>query len=432
MVPKTDNFSHEREAALTKIKEKNDSVGTKNLVYKSKTAETQQVYRIPVKYLIFNQYNGRIGTYVQQEEKIYGPIDATTEAGEKIIMEFLWDSKVDRNKTTKKSLKIQGQIEPGIVTRDGVIIDGNRRCMLLKKLAEENNDLDVYFNAVILDDTLQSDPTAIRQLETMFQMGVDAKVDYNPIEKYLKTRELMNDGFSDEKIAELMGVKKTDPKKFMHILELMDEYLESIDADYIGMYRILDEFKVEGALVDLSNFVKKHERGSSGKDWEPDASDIDDFKQVYFSALRTGMDSKDLRILDKLFNYRARWEAISGRYLDRVDEISEGESSFNQLRQDNPDEHPMILIRSKEKEYRNNTRNDSQKIVDEANYQVSLETEKEMPEKLLRKALEALQGINTKQESFRGDGLKDLCNSIGAITSQLSEVLSHKSSSESQ
>lgn len=41
-----------------------------------------------------------------------------------------------------------------------------------------------YFLAIILpDDAEEKD---IQQLETIYQMGEDDKLDYNPIEKYLK------------------------------------------------------------------------------------------------------------------------------------------------------------------------------------------------------------------------------------------------------
>ncbi|MDA6854677.1 hypothetical protein OSL50_26375, partial [Escherichia coli] len=54
--------------------------------------------------------------------------------GDKAIIEkFLYDSKVDRNKTTMESLLKNGQQRYGIVTSDGTIVDGNRRAMLLYK-----------------------------------------------------------------------------------------------------------------------------------------------------------------------------------------------------------------------------------------------------------------------------------------------------------
>ena len=121
-----------------KLKEltKNEPYASKEMTYKNRT-EKRAVYEISVDYLVFNQYNGRIGTCVKTHEKQYGPIDSSTKQGEKIIVDFLWESKKKRNKETEKDIKDKGQLEYGIVTRDGVVIDGNRRCMILKRLAKD-------------------------------------------------------------------------------------------------------------------------------------------------------------------------------------------------------------------------------------------------------------------------------------------------------
>ena len=90
-----------------------------------------------------------------------------------------------------------GQQRYGIVTADGIIIDGNRRAMLLNRLFNTHEKLGFtyaqvehcrYFLAIILPD--DAEERDIQQLETIYQMGEDDKLDYNPIEKYLKCKEL--------------------------------------------------------------------------------------------------------------------------------------------------------------------------------------------------------------------------------------------------
>ena len=75
-----------------------NSVGSKRIIYKGEKKDLT-AYAIPVEALIFNQYNGRIGTWVKTYEKLNGTtIDASTEEGEKTIIDFLWKSKIERNK----------------------------------------------------------------------------------------------------------------------------------------------------------------------------------------------------------------------------------------------------------------------------------------------------------------------------------------------
>ena len=53
------------------------------------------------------------------------------------------------------------------------------------------------------------DAVDIQQLETIYQMGEDEKLDYNPIEKYLKCKELQRLGFTNKEISEFMSEKES-------------------------------------------------------------------------------------------------------------------------------------------------------------------------------------------------------------------------------
>ncbi len=111
-----------REQNLKRLTEESAPYSHKELTYKSNTRKLP-VFEIPVEYLIFNQYNGRIGTYVKTHQRQFGPIDASTAEGEEIIVKFLWNSKINRNKETLKDIQKNGQLEYDIVTRVGVVVD---------------------------------------------------------------------------------------------------------------------------------------------------------------------------------------------------------------------------------------------------------------------------------------------------------------------
>ena len=76
-------------------------------------------------------------------------------------------------------------------------------------------------------------------------MGEDDKLDYNPIEKYLKCKELKRLGLTEENIAEFMVEKPSQIRKWLSILKLMEEYLQ--EYDYDGIYTRLK--KTEGPFV---------------------------------------------------------------------------------------------------------------------------------------------------------------------------------------
>ena len=192
------------------------------------------VYRIPLSLLIYNKYNGRIVMEVKSYERQYRTLDAERDVDRKIIEDFLYYSKEDRNEKTMESLLRLTQQKHGIVTDDGVIIDGNRRARLLNKLYHEREELGFtfqevehcqYFLAIILPE--KGEEKDLQQLETIYQMGEDAKLDYNPIGKYLKCSDLKRVGFSNKDISEFMGEKESQIADRLAILELMEDFLDT-------------------------------------------------------------------------------------------------------------------------------------------------------------------------------------------------------------
>ena len=162
---------------------------------------TFDAYEIPLEYLVYNPYNGRIGSVVKYYERQNHQIDPEDPQDKLLIEKFLWESKPDANKKTKERLLKEHQEKHGIVTADGIIIDGNRRASLLNNIMADG-DIPFnekshcqYFVAIILPE--DADRKEILALETTYQMGEDAKVDYNPIEKYLKCADLKGEGFHE-------------------------------------------------------------------------------------------------------------------------------------------------------------------------------------------------------------------------------------------
>ncbi len=209
------------------------------------------VWEIPMECLIYNQYNGRIGSVVKSYEKQNHKLNPELTDDAALIEKFLWQSKADKNEKTMGSLRQVGQLKFGIVTSDGVIVDGNRRVSLMNRIlsdaraTQEEKNRCKFFRAVILPENATKKD--ILQLETSFQMGEDEKVDYNPIEKYLKCKDLEDAGFTRDEIANFMGIKKKDIDTNLEILSLMDEYLSFYEYD--GIYTM-----AEGQ----ENFLDKH------------------------------------------------------------------------------------------------------------------------------------------------------------------------------
>ena len=142
------------------------------------------VYRIRLDKLFYNDQNDRISTWIS-EYKMNNNISkidySDKESYNKIIHEFITKSNHDAMKKTQQNIEAIGQIEAGVVLADGRI-DGNRRFTCLRNI-QEKNQKEQYFEAVILDYSIEHNEKQIKMLELMLQHGVDEKVGYSPIER---------------------------------------------------------------------------------------------------------------------------------------------------------------------------------------------------------------------------------------------------------
>ena len=402
------------------------------LRYKGATRE-EIVWRIPLDYLIYNKYNGRIGSDVLSYEKQNGKLNAELDSDREIIEKFLFESKVDRNKATMASLLENGQQKYGIVTSDGIIVDGNRRAMLLNRLFHERENLGYtyaqveqcqYFLAIILPD--DAEERDIQQLETIYQMGEDEKLDYNPIEKYLKCKELKRLGFSDEDIAGFMSEKTGQIRDWLKILTLMDEYLQ--EYDYDGIYTRLE--KTEGPFVDLANYLDSYtKRGANVRnvDWVYTDSDISDLKLVCFDYIRARYEGKEFRDIAKtgkdgsIFFFKDLWEDFLKKHQENT---PTDEETVEELRQRCPGEDLSLLLKQRDSTWIEQAKGHLKGNLSRSSRRLEDKRDASKPADLIERALSALQSVDCEQSSFTEDShIEEMIKEISKITWKMKKIL---------
>jgi len=397
------------------------------------------VYKIPLKYLVYNKYNGRIGSAVKSFEKQYRELDLENEKDKKRIEEYLWLSKVPRNKTTMKSLAEDGQQRYGIVTNDGIIIDGNRRACLLNRIYnsrdEYKGDVDhcQYFIAVILPKNATK--KEILKLETSYQMGEDEKLDYNPIEKYIKCDDLIYEGFSIGDIAKMMGESKKQIEEWLSIFEIMKKYLDYLEYD--GIYTCLD--KREGQFVDINNYLKKYAERKQNANWSYEDDDIADLETVCFDYIRAQYEGKDFRNIAKtgrdenssIFCNKKIWDLFVNRHFDELEKISE--ESPDQFRKKNPEYELTRLYEERDKKWKNDSFNVLENNLRYSSRKLDDIRESKEPLKLLKKAKDCLEFIDTDVESFYSDeNALNLIKEINKITWEFKQIIKYKGRSKNE
>ena len=279
------------EEKIEKIKE-GGPIASYPLYYKGEKRNLG-VYEVPTELLRFNYVNGRIGTEVREFEVISGanldqlPIDEIND----MIHNWIWKKSEGENKKTLRDIRDKRQIIPGVITRDGIVVDGNRRFMIARKLNEEG--LNRQFLTVILDDTYEDggdNELQIKKLETEIQLGQDEKVKYGAIEPYIKIMdfvdkyiEVKSPKMKYEELARLMGIKDEKTVKMKYrIGKIMLEFL-----DYIGFPDMFSRLQnTEDLFIQLEKIYRlyKNEKGSAG--WNFNNNDIEDYKTCGFELIR--------------------------------------------------------------------------------------------------------------------------------------------------
>jgi hypothetical protein len=391
--------------------------------------EPMDIYKIPLEYLIYNKYNGRILSRTKSIERQQQLIDAESAEGSKLIADLLYASKPKKNDETLISLEKYGQEKVGIITKDGTIIDGNRRAMLLNRITKYDT-----FKTVILPIEFDGDPIAIEKFETKYQLGEERKLDYNPTEIYLKIQRLylqlsgqnrypndndIKNGIKVDKgaikkIYEWVGNYKTisserDIEYTLEVMNVMEEYLDYMQ--YNGIYTALDDR--EEQFRDLASWLKSFYGESSVKPFDGYSdSNVNDLETCAFELIRIKLKNEKFRYLGRgqrpnhFFGNKDLWKSFFDTHTDIIDSYVE---------------NPIDLNTKDIEKHLNGRDNDlkeaiGQDLIDnvDLHYQrLRNRQSQDEPVKLLNKAIDSVDSINVNSKNFGNPEVQDLLNKLG-------------------
>ena len=350
------------------------------------------VYRIPIKLLIYNIRNGRFGAELLEKEKELkrklnplDPGDAT------IIQNILLTQNELETEILKEDLRQKGQTDPGIITFDGAVINANRRMAILSVLFLDTSESKYsYLRVGRLPQGV--DETDLWRIEAGLQFGKDFRLQYGGVNELLKLREGEKQNLKPKDISvALMG--RYSPKKVeekLEILKLIDSYLEFIGKPR-EYYRIQEERDLEKFNSLQSNVVtpllRKHKKAKT---------DIAKFIAIAFAVTaKTDLRHWDIRDLRKI--------ALNARASKELFKIFPARS---------PSKISVFKIAP---EMLKETFTTSQEIVKD-------QEEGGKPEKLLRKALSAIDSINPRNIKLKEPSAIELLKSIISKISQLQKA----------
>jgi len=348
------------------------------------------VFRLQTKLLIFNVGNGRFAAELMAEEKRLGrTLDTTKPEDIKIISRLLLEQNLDETKILKEDLKKNGQLEPGIITFDGAVINANRRMAIFQVLHQETGEERFeYLNVHRLPRGV--DEKDLWKIEAKLQFGRDFRLEYGPVNELLKIRAGKQSGLSEKQISEALAGRHSekDVIEKLEILKLIDSYLHSIKKP--GEYKIIQEERVVEMFNSLQGLVVSALRKGAHK------SEIPKMTEIAFAMIKSEKG-------------HTHWEI---RKLRRIAELDQARNALYKVY-----------------DHRGKLTTDSSALKDAfdgADVIVEAQKDKGRPEKLANTALSNLQQIDAKHESVKTTDFKKLIAAIQVEIDRLSGARSKK------
>ena len=156
------------------------------------------VYRLPINLLSFNIRNGRFAAELRaKEQQLKHPLDPHDADDKEELKKLLLELDEQATSLLKADLEKVGQTDPGIITADGSVINGNRRMAVLLALHEDDSSGKYeYLEVQVLPPDVS--PKDLWRIEAGLQLSRDKRLDYGPINDLLKIREGLDSGLTFE------------------------------------------------------------------------------------------------------------------------------------------------------------------------------------------------------------------------------------------
>lgn len=212
-------------------------------------------YSFPIKELLcYNVSNGRLAMDMREWEKVNGrKLDATTKEDSEIVREMLLN--LDKNETIllKEDIRKKNQMEPGVITHDGFVINGNRRMAVLEELhSEEATGKWLCLEAVRLPLTITEKD--IWKIEAGLQLSKDKIAEYHPVNILLKIKQGIDAKLSIEEIAAAMyGRTRDEIKESLDRLILINNFLGFFGQ--LGNYGLIRKFRLHEYFIDIQKHI---------------------------------------------------------------------------------------------------------------------------------------------------------------------------------
>jgi hypothetical protein len=278
------NDQYRKEQIIKCLLDYKESKQTKTLTLPYKDRErTFEVIRIDPKVLLLNPHNSRLSAQLEDHpQRAIVLDDSRSEAAQEILSNLLKNT--PEFQELKRELKELGQREPGLISRSGLLINGNTRVVALRDLAASGVDV-----AVLPED---ADDRVFLDLEMSLQMTKLTHQDYTFTNQLLLMQKYHNE-VRDEKLLALkmnwLRSGKTKVEQHMRYLNLINE-VRSLTTPPIRY----QEFDLKSEHI--RNLVETYESTKTIS-----IKDANNMKWTRITAMFLGVNKDQTRAIDEDF-----------------------------------------------------------------------------------------------------------------------------------
>lgn len=182
---------------------------------------TLPIIRLPLSVPVLNTKSFRIApALLDHPDAELVANDPDSDRAQKVVADLVRSGHSNASEL-RNSLHEQGQAEPGVITRSGVLINANTRCILMRDLlAEGRLPVDSIKVAVLPDDVT---PSELYDLEAVLQKQPDLKDPYDLVSELMMYQTLNHEaGMTEQQIAARQRTTVPYVMQGFNILRLMD------------------------------------------------------------------------------------------------------------------------------------------------------------------------------------------------------------------
>jgi hypothetical protein len=218
-------------------------------------------YKLPIHLLRYNIGNGRFTVEKMQLEQALGHdlnYDDPDDVAKIRAMLLKKDNELtEETKALMGDLERVGQLEPGVITHDGYVINGNRRMAVLELLNEKHpTGKWATLEVQRLPESIGAPD--LWRIEAGLQLSKEKREKYGPMNELLKIKEGKDAGLTEKEIAAAMF--EWTPKEVgdaLERLDLIDTFLEYVGEKDKGGYAFIERYRLHEFFEDLQIYVYK-------------------------------------------------------------------------------------------------------------------------------------------------------------------------------